>query len=196
MHHRYNTEAIVIATFPKREADRTVVLLTPELGRVYAAARGVRKQGAKLAPALQTYACIAVSLVRGRSEWRIIGAEEKFNAYYAARDMAKSQQCIARILSLARRLVAGESNETQLYHHVRAALMFLSRTDLTSEERQDAECLTVLRMLAALGYVGKHPRLEPFLTDSEFSRETVAEITPVRRQAIHTINTSLSASEL
>ena len=66
--NEFVTDAIVVRTYRSGEADRSVVLWTPEHGRVRALARGARRTTSRLGGALEVLADVRVDLVRGRGE--------------------------------------------------------------------------------------------------------------------------------
>ncbi len=66
------TEALVLRTFRVGEADRSVVLWTPEHGRVRAIARGARRTTSRLGGVLEVTADVTVDLVRGRGDRYVV----------------------------------------------------------------------------------------------------------------------------
>jgi DNA repair protein RecO len=195
-HRLYHTEGIVLRARPFGEANRRVTLLTPDLGRVTAHARGVRKLQAKLAPALQPYTCARVTLVRGQGSWRLTGAREQCNAYYAVRPDRQRTALVARLASLAERLVQGQQPEEACYQALREAYHCLATEALTGDDVANLECVAVLRMLAALGYVSEEHIPASLKGGVSISRAALREAAPHRHRAIHTINAALTASHL
>ncbi len=72
MRHKYASPAVVVARSPLGERAVLLTLLTGDLGLIRARAEGLRKPGAKLAHALQTFSESEVTLVRGKDGggWR------------------------------------------------------------------------------------------------------------------------------
>ena len=78
--HTHKTEAIVLKGAPRGEADRLLTLLTPDLGKVMALARGVRRPSSRLGGHLEPLTHARVMLARGRApsgpaRWVVAGAE-------------------------------------------------------------------------------------------------------------------------
>lgn len=71
----YQTEAIVIRKTKLGEADRILTLYTPQLGKIRAVAKGVRRPRSKLAGHLELLTHSLVSLARGRNLDTIIGSQ-------------------------------------------------------------------------------------------------------------------------
>ncbi|MBI4188434.1 MAG: DNA repair protein RecO [Chloroflexi bacterium] len=71
----YQTEAIIIKKTKLGEADRILTLYTPELGKIQAVAKGVRRPRSKLAGHLELLTHSLVSLARGRNLDTITGSQ-------------------------------------------------------------------------------------------------------------------------
>ena len=63
----YKTEAVVLRKINVGEADRILTLYTPRLGRISAAARGVRRPKSKLGGHLELFTHSSLMLARGKS---------------------------------------------------------------------------------------------------------------------------------
>lgn len=137
-YHIYTTRGIILSERPRREADRLYVILTRDLGLVWAVGLGVRKEESKLRGALEPIQLSTISLVRGKEFWRITSAEsiEKIPA----------TPSVARPLSLLESLVQGEDPNPELFDAVESALC------QTSDVRQ-GEVGFVSHILYHLGYL-------------------------------------------
>jgi len=71
----YQTEAVIIKKTKLGEADRILTLYTPDLGKIQAVARGVRRPRSKLAGHLELLTHSLVSLARGRNLDTITGSQ-------------------------------------------------------------------------------------------------------------------------
>ncbi len=71
----YQTESVIIKKTKLREADNILTLYTPDLGKIQAVARGVRRTKAKLAGHLELLTHSLVSLARGRNLDTITGSQ-------------------------------------------------------------------------------------------------------------------------
>jgi DNA repair protein RecO (recombination protein O) len=71
----YQTEAIIIKKIKLGEADRILTLYTPNLGKIRAVAKAVRRPRSKLAGHLELLTHSLVSLARGRNIDTIIGSQ-------------------------------------------------------------------------------------------------------------------------
>ncbi len=189
MRHKYDTRGIVLSRTPLGEANALVILLTPELGLVYARAQGVRNSGAKLSGALTTLAESNLMLVRGKEGWRIVGALLEENWFEKIGEFS-SRKRAARISGLLVRLVAGEIRDPALFSVVRG--FFQALTILPNEMHEAAEMLAALRALSVLGLdAGQIPG------ESElFSESLLTSINAERTEYITRINRGIAASGL
>ena len=71
----YKTQGIVLKHTPLGEADRIVALFTPDMGKLRAVARGVRRPKSKLGGHLEPLTHVLVSLAQGRNLDTITEAE-------------------------------------------------------------------------------------------------------------------------
>lgn len=182
MRHKYSTRAFVLGRVPVREVGLLVVLLTPEFGLIRARAEGLRRPGAKLAHALQTFCESDVTLVRGRDGWRVTGALLIENWFLRLSTPAADR--VGRIAGLMLRLVHGEVNEPALFARFSS---FIAVLPDMPEDIQDAhECVAALGILAALGL------------DAGVLPETPTQaLTPdVRHDLVRRINAGITASGL
>lgn len=189
MRHKYETRGIVLSRTPIGEANAFIALLTCELGLVRARAQGVRRSGAKLAPALATLAESELMLVRGREHWRIAGAVLKEDWFTLTRNAGPRMRA-ARVCHLLLRLVTGEIPDPALFSIVSA---FFNALAVLPEDAHDvAEVLAALRILAALGLdAGEIPR-----GVSAFAPEVLDAVARGRAHYIARINHGIAISGL
>lgn len=83
----YKTEAIILKQTPLGEADRTLTLYTPHLGKLHAIARGVRRPRSKLAGHLEPLTYARLMLARGRSLDVVAGAESLQSFVHVRQDL-------------------------------------------------------------------------------------------------------------
>ncbi|MFC2044798.1 DNA repair protein RecO [Chloroflexota bacterium] len=81
----YQTEAIIIKKTKLGEADRILTLYTPNLGKIQAKARGVRRPRSKLAGHLELLTHSLVSMARGRSLDTITGSQT-INSFFTLKN--------------------------------------------------------------------------------------------------------------
>lgn len=189
MRHKYETRSIVLSRSPVGEASSFVTLLTPELGLVRALAQSVRRPGAKLASALATFTESSVVLVHGRDGWRLVGAVLEENRF-AKLPSADARRRAARVSGLLLRLVAGETQDTELFPIMTGFLSALS--ELPQDVHESVETLAALRLLAALGLdTGEIPG-----RSETYNASLLAIVATDRAGYISRINRGIEASGL
>ncbi len=145
----YTTEALVCGGFDQNTADRSFLLFTKEAGMLFAVAKSVREERSLQRPALQDFSRIRVSLVKGKTGWRIGSVEALQNDYSLAvsREMRGSVVLLYRLL---RRFIRGEESVGDLYDVVVESLDVLL---LPLANRRMVELVAEVRILSLLGYV-------------------------------------------
>jgi DNA repair protein RecO (recombination protein O) len=194
-HHIYTTDAIVIESTPAGEADRFFTLFTRELGLIRASAKGVRLQKSKLKYSLQDFSRSTISLVRGKEIWRITSARIEDNIYHRYAHDAAVLRMIAKVLSLIKRLVAGEQKDERLFAILLNAFNFLETHGAWKEELVPFEIILVLRILDDLGYAPRRQEFKHFLV-GEWSSALLLEMEQYKALAFKEINTSLRETQL
>jgi DNA repair protein RecO len=193
-HHIYTTKAILIKSTPIGEANRYYLLLTEDLGFIRATAQGVRLEKSKLKGHLQDFCQVKISLVKGKSIWRITSVETLDNTCFLYNDTKLSS--IKNIFSLLLRLLHGEEKNEELFFSIQSFLSFLSKNDLSLDFIKNIETITVLRILYHLGYLKDNPDIINFIKDSMFSDEMLLIFNKYKRKAISDINQILKETHL
>jgi len=188
MRPKYPSRGIVLARYPLGEANVSLILLTPEFGLVRARAQGLRKPGAKLAPALQTLSLCEAVLVRGKEGWRLSGAVLEKN--WARTLSGSAKERAGRIASLILRLVRGETSDPVIFFVFND---FLTALEALSEEEQElAEVIAALAILNDLGLDdGEVPE-----SALAFTPASLAGLMPSKKELIVRVNRGISASGL
>ena len=145
----YITEAMVCGTRHRNGADSSFLLFTREAGMLFADAKSVREERSRQRYALQDFSLVRVSLIRGKSGWRIGSIEALDNYYNAASDKA-ARGSVVKIMRLLRRFVHGEEPHRQLFDYIKDAFSVL-RNNIS--ERSFMETVIQLELMRLLGYV-------------------------------------------
>lgn len=193
MHRIYETSAFILSSIPRGEADRQLLLYTREFGLIWATAQGLRELKSKLRYSLQIYSRSTVSLVRGRTGWRVTNARLE-QSYFSVLVGTEKNVILGRVHSLLRRLVRGQESHHALFDALREGFSFLINAPETS--LQEAELLLVLCTLHHLGYLGDSAMSHMLLTSGFWNLEAISEVTRERRTLIKSVNESLRLSHL
>lgn len=193
MHSIVATEGLVLAKRTAGEANTLVAILTKDLGLVRASARSARVEQSKLRYGLEALTHGKFSLVRGRYEWKLVGAEHLSRDYLGTSPVHR--RAAGRVARLLLRLIHGEDPTGELYVTVAEGLKCLARAQ-SDADAESIECVLVLRVLAHLGYLPHTPEIIPFIKTDFFSMELTAAVARSRNMLIRAINESLSATGL
>jgi recombinational DNA repair protein (RecF pathway) len=197
MYTKHHTKALVLSGYNSGEADKVYALLTPDFGKVYAKAHGVREHKARHKGALQPMSEAHVSLVRGKNGWRITNVTSHRSLYSELANDRIKLLTLVRILKLVKRLIAGEGHAEKVFSILSAFTDELIRASKTLEAVAYAETLAVLRLLSVLGYLKHNERFMSFLSDVEdFSDTTLTSFSLYNREAVRALNESLEATHL
>ncbi len=149
-YHIYTTTAFVCGAVDQNQSDRAFLLFTESLGMVWASARSVREERSRQRYALQVFSEVTISLIRGKSGWRIGSVMPGANYYQQASTRAE-RVAITKLCKVARQYIHGEEVSPKLY----ATLLHGCQTILQSSDI-DPEHVVLLfttKMLHILGYV-------------------------------------------
>lgn len=194
-HNVYHTEGIILSSANVGESNRFFYVLTKDLGLISAMAQGVRDLKSKLRYSLTTLSYTHIDLVRGKEVWRVTNTES-IRSLSSLINNREKIALYARLLSLVRRLMPGESPHERLFEEFLAGLSFLEQEILNAEALRSFETLFVLRMLHQLGYWGEAKKFEEFLTDASWSQNELIQFSPMRVEANKHINQALKDSHL
>jgi DNA repair protein RecO (recombination protein O) len=121
----YRDEAIVLRTYKLGEADRIVVLLSRDHGKVRAVAKGVRKTKSRFGGRLEPPGNVSLLLYRGR-ELDIITQAEALDAYRQLRaDLTRMTDAMA-LLEAVDHVAQEREPNPELYRMLRGALHTLA----------------------------------------------------------------------
>lgn len=191
MYQKYQTEAIVLRSYERGEADRVFALYTHEFGLLWARASAVRREGSKMRYALQNYSIANISLVRGTGGWRVAGARAVSNV-----DAANTSglSALARIGKLVERLVRGEEKNEYLFTTLTEAHGAL-RTE-AKENLGAIELLCVARVLYTLGYISAEALGTALFSHTAYALPDLAEAEAARTKLLSSVNKALSETQL
>lgn len=157
MYQTYITEALVCGSYDNNNADRSFLLFAREAGMIYAHAKSVREERSKQRYALQECSHIRATLIRGKSGWKIAGAEPIQNLYMHA-DSRETRAFLRNIIRLLKRVIHGETVYEEIFDDVVRACMESAKYPHTK-----LETVLSLRILHALGYIAPTPAYARFL---------------------------------
>ncbi|MGH9044114.1 MAG: DNA repair protein RecO, partial [Acidimicrobiales bacterium] len=126
----YTDRGVVLRTYKFGEADRVVVLLSEQHGKVRAVAKGVRRTKSRFGSRLEPLSHIALLLWRGRGDLDVVNQVEAIDNFRSLReDLGRSTRAMC-ILEVVDQLAQQDNCDTELYSMLVGALRALADPDL------------------------------------------------------------------
>ena len=147
----YKTEAIVLKRINLGEADSIITLYTPNLGKIRAVAKGVRRPKSKLGGHLDLLTQSALLLAQGRN-LDIITQSQTIESFLPLKSDLKHISCALYLAELVDQFTAEQVENHPIYELLHTNLLWLCRT---------RNCELVLRHfeLQLLRHLGYQPEL-------------------------------------
>lgn len=190
-YQKYHTEALVLRGYDYGEADRVFALFTQEFGLVRARATSVRAEKSKMRYALQPYARVKVSLVRGSRGWRAAGASRE--AAFPV-ESESGARVFARTSLLVERLVAGEERNDYLFDTLCDAHEALQREPESVHAMIELMC--VARILYTLGYLSPEALGVALFERTSFLPHDFAEVDAARTKILASVNAAIAETQM
>jgi recombinational DNA repair protein (RecF pathway) len=182
----YITEAIVCGSWDRNTADKSILLFAREAGMVYVQAKSVRKEHSKQRYALQDASHIRATLIRGKTGWKVAGAEP-LQSLYARAETREARALLRDTILLLRRFMHGETAHPDIFDDV---LCVLSQGDSFPEKA--IKTLLFMRILNTLGYVAPSDSQTHLFTDTfpfeaakTLTEHNILEFEEIIQNALH-----------
>jgi DNA repair protein RecO (recombination protein O) len=124
-----NDRAVVLRTYRLGEADRIIVLLTEERGKVRAVAKGVRRTASKFGGRLEPLSHVAALVWQGRGELEVINQVEVIDTFRGVREDLDRVGRGLSMLEVADQLAQERHADPALYRMLVGALGVLAQSD-------------------------------------------------------------------
>lgn len=191
-YHIYTTEGIILKRAPFGEANLLLYILTSELGLIIASARSARVSASKLRPALQEYAHVSVSCVKGKGGWKVTNVASIENYFFESPEY--THKVLAQIVTLLIKMMPGEECHLAVFSLIKSA--FGEIKNIEKENLESFEMLSVLRIMFELGYVAKNSEIEIFLKDNNWQNDILREVSVNRNILLMVVNKAIKESQL
>lgn len=192
------TEGFIVDSRPYGEAGRVFSVLTRDLGLIQAIAQGIRLEKSKLRYHTKLYSFGTYSFVKGKDIWRMTNANSADFFVFAKNEKGQefyAQELFARIAFLLKRLVRGEVIHPEIFDHLmEAAKVMDDDAGIGNLDFETLETVLVLRIMHALGYVGKVT--DEIALKGNISKELLSVLSKKRSDLNIIINTALKESQL
>lgn len=126
-------EAIVLRTYAFAEADRIVVLLTKNSGKVRAIAKGIRRPKSKFGGRLELGSRVHVVVWRGRSDLGVINQVQLLNGYSVIRGDLDRITAAMAVLEVADQVIQDDHEDELFFDMVGNVLATLNTPEMNAE---------------------------------------------------------------
>ncbi len=125
----YTTQGIVLRTYKLREADRIIVLASPDRGMIRAVAKGIRKTKSKFGSRLEPTTHVSLQIHKGKSDLDLITQVETITHFRRIReDFSRLTKAIAMLEAVDQVVLPGEP-AAELHRMLLGALKTLEDND-------------------------------------------------------------------
>jgi recombinational DNA repair protein (RecF pathway) len=152
----YITEALVCGSWHSNTADKSILLFAREAGMVYVQAKSIREERSKQRFALQDASLARVTLIRGKTGWKVAGAES-LRSFYAEAKSREARAFLRDTILLLRRVMQGETPHPDIFDDV---MSVFEKREVVSYKA--VEALLFARTLNVLGYVAPEAVHAPY----------------------------------
>ena len=125
-------EAIVLRTYPYAEADRIVVLLTKNSGKVRGIAKGIRRPKSKFGGRLELGSRVHVVLWRGRSDLGIVKQVQLLDGYSVIRGDLDRITAAMAVLEVADQVIQDDHADETFFSMVGNVLTTLNNPEMNA----------------------------------------------------------------
>src|SRR5215210_6161298 len=129
----YKTEAIVLRTMERGEADRVLTVLTPRLGKLRVIAKGVRRPRSRMGGGLQPFSDVQLVLAVGRT-FDVVTSSSLEDPHLGLRNDLHSTAAAWYVVELADRFCEGAADSHEAFRLLAQALSALDAGDEVSRE--------------------------------------------------------------
>lgn len=192
-YHIYTTEGVILKRAPFGEANLLLYILTADLGLILASARSARVSASKLRPALQEYAHVTVSCVKGKGGWKVTNVASIDNYFFDSPEY--THKVLAQVVTLLIKMMPGEASQPVVFSLIKSAFSELKNVE--KESLENFEMLVVLRVMFELGYVAKNELVGSFIENkSIWLHEVLGKVSKNRNEILGIINKGIKESQL
>ncbi len=195
-YHIYTTEAFVLQSLPHRENDGFFRVFTRDLGLIGASAKGVKRPHSKLALGLYSGSHANISLLRGKSSWRIVGVDPLSDTSRIFPSLSEQKKIWFRFLNTVKFFIKGEEKNNSIFEHAILFKKALERRIFSLEELFILECIAVFSLMSFLGYGTRRAEYEFMNLEDPFTDQTISQVLKFKSLLVEDINTAFRASQM
>lgn len=153
MYNKYNTSGIVFRSLNEGIDNKKLSIITSDFGCVEVSAQSIRSMKSKLRSSSQVFSFGEFSLVRGKYDWKLVGASSDINFFEIFKNNEVKKSAIHKIFVLLKKVLTGEEENRSIFDSLKDFLFFIKKSadDLVIY----AEYIAVLKILKHTGFLGE-----------------------------------------
>lgn len=187
----YTTPAIVVGSRANNTSDKGFLLFTRDAGMLWAGAKSVREEKSRQRFALQDFSLVKVSLVRGKSGWRIgsVECDRNYLSEIGGVDARSARATVTAIIRLIRQFLHGEVSTPEIFADTQTVLS-LAKEVVDETDTRVLDIFT-FRFLHRLGYIAADSVLLEYITSERWY-----ELGELPQKALNMMEKAKQASHL
>ena len=190
-HHLYRTEGFVLSSEPRGENSKKFLILTEHLGKISAVASGSRKLNSKTRSFLQEGALVDISLLKGKTGWRITTVKEKENCLVPCLDNSH-RNIFLKVMNLVQKFLPFETKEESVF---KTTKYFFDEICLKKDEKE-LEIYIVSVFLKNFVFLPADPELIEIEENFSNFIQVKQDIKEKSKNWVKRINLSIKESDL
>lgn len=129
MFKRFSTEAFMLDSFPRREADKVFLFFSKKYGKIFAVGKSIRKISSKLNAGLDFFALSRVEFIQGRNYKILVYAEIKNEAVSFRRSLHRLKAAF-KTRDFLSRVIKGTEPDLAVWQVFSSAVEALKKSSL------------------------------------------------------------------
>lgn len=171
-------------------------IFTRELGLIPAHVQGVRAGHSKLRFGLQDFSHSNISLVHGKSGWKVVNAIPQSSWFDEFKNNSSKLYVCANTVLFLRKFVKGEEKDENLFNILKEGFVFLAKEKMLYQAIVAFQCLMMFRIFRQLGYIGEDQSLDYLFNEKGWSLEILDFVIKNQKKLLFLINKALKESHL
>ncbi len=155
MYPKYQSGAIIIASYNLHEDDRVFVLFSKEFGLLHVRAISLRKEQSKLRQAISGYLVSKLTIIHGKSGWRLVEVSDAM--WHISEIDSRNLRHLYRVFKTILDYTPSEEPHTEIYFILETLINNMSFVK-TGREYELMSLAAEHDILAELGYIDARPR--------------------------------------
>ncbi|PJE64762.1 MAG: DNA repair protein RecO [Candidatus Ryanbacteria bacterium CG10_big_fil_rev_8_21_14_0_10_43_42] len=148
----HQTDALVLAVYPRGEADIRMRVYTEKYGMLSIYAKGIRLEKSKLRGHVELFTHVALSFIAGREQYRLVSAETR-TPFGSIRNTMSRFRAATAVARIAMHLMVDEEQDARIWQLIKEAFRVINSDKYETREGSLLLYAFQVKMVALLGYM-------------------------------------------